>query len=68
MNTDKNKAFEITSICRADLDSIGIASDMLEDADMRQLASKMADVFIDDGFWESAEIIAKQIIADNTPF
>jgi hypothetical protein len=68
-NIDKNKAFEITSICRADLDGQGIASDMLDDADMKLLASKMADAYLDTGgYWESAEIIANDIIADNIPF
>lgn len=61
-NLDKNKPFSITSVCRADLDSIGIDSTKFDDADMAQLASKMADAYCDNGFWIDLPIIAEHII------
>lgn len=62
MNTDKNKAFAITSVCRADLDSIGIDSIKFDDADMEHIASRMADAYCDNGFWIDLPIIAESIM------
>ena len=55
------KGFSITSVCPADLESIGFDTSKVDDADMGYLASKMADAYCDMGFWESLEIIAEHL-------
>lgn len=55
------KGFSITSVCRADLESIGFDTSKADDVDMEYLASKMADAYCDMGFWESLEIIAQHL-------
>lgn len=54
------KDFSITSICRADLISAGFDITGVTDENMRELASKMADAYCDNGFWIDLEIIAKE--------
>ena len=60
MNTDKNKAFQITSVCRADLEQAGFDSTKFDDGDMEYLASKMADAYMEN-FWTDLEIIGDNI-------
>lgn len=50
--------FNITSVAREDLDSIGYDGKKVDDNTMRQLASKMADAYCDNGFWIDLPIIA----------
>jgi hypothetical protein len=57
-----NKPFNITSICRADLQGMGYEVEKIDDSQMTQIASKMADAYCDDGFWIDAEIITDNII------
>ena len=60
MNTDKYKAFQLTSICRADLEQAGFDSTKFSDSDMEYLASKMADAYMEN-FWTDLEIIGDNI-------
>jgi len=53
-----DQAFPITSVCRADLESIGFDAEDVDDGTMLTLASKMADAYCDMGFWESLEVLA----------
>jgi len=55
-----NKPFPITSVCRVDLESKGFDTSKVDDADMEYLASKMADAYCDNGFWEDLQIIAEE--------
>jgi hypothetical protein len=58
------KPFEITSVCRADLKEKFSEEDiaLLDDDDMRHLASKLADDYCEQLFWSSLQIIAEYII------
>ncbi len=51
--------FSITSVCRDDLEGIGFDTKNVDDGDMSQLASKMADAYCDSGFWIDLEILAE---------
>jgi hypothetical protein len=53
--------FPITSVCRADLESIGFDTTTVDDATMRTLAEKLADDYCDQLFWSSLEIIAEHL-------
>ena len=54
---DYYKYFEITSVCRADIESIGYDSSELSDSQMEDLASRMADDYCDQLYWTSLETI-----------
>lgn len=56
-----NKAFTITSVCRADLEGEGYDTSNIDDATMERLASKMADAYCDNGFWIDLPIIAEHL-------
>lgn len=53
--------FKITSVSRADLEERGFEVSNVSDATMERLASKMADDYCEQLFWESLEIIAESI-------
>jgi hypothetical protein len=53
--------FPITSVCRADLEQVGFNTKNVDDSTMRELASKMADAYCDDGFWIDLEILAEDL-------
>lgn len=53
-----DQPFPITSVCRADLESVGFDTTDVDDGMMSKLASKMADAYCDMGFWESLEALA----------
>ena len=53
--------FSITSVCRADLESIGFDTTTVDDATMKALAEKLADDYCDQLFWSSLEIIAEHL-------
>lgn len=55
---DQNKAFEITSVARADLEGVGYDTSKVEDGTMEELASKMAEAYTNEVFWIDLEIIA----------
>jgi hypothetical protein len=60
------KPFEVTSVCRADiLDGGEFTREevlKLDDDDMKQIASKMADAYCDNGFWIDLPIMVEHII------
>lgn len=59
-----SKAFEITSIARADLVQAGYTEAEalgIDDGDMREIASKMADAYCDNGFWIDLPIIVSAV-------
>lgn len=55
------KDFPITSVCRADLESIGFDTATVDDATMKELAGKLADDYCDQLFWSSLPIIADNL-------
>src|SRR5713226_3799030 len=59
------KPFPITSVCRADLTDALPITDIgkLDDADMIELASKMADAYMN-VFWDDLAILVEYILAD----
>ena len=63
----KNKEFfKITNIHREDLANIiGEKAYKFSDADMELLASKMADDYLNQLYWESMETIAEFLIKDD---
>lgn len=80
----KDKDYPITSVCKDDLrglekmDKKGHIKplfskstiDRLSDADMKKIASKMADDYCEQLFWGSLEIIAEHVIESkkNKPY
>ena len=56
-----DKAFSITSVCRADLESAGFDTTNVDDDAMTELASKMANAYCDMGFWEDLSILAEDL-------
>ena len=57
--TDWNKEFPITSITRADLKQAGFTDaqiQTLEDADLQEIAAMMADIYLDNGYWEDLQL------------
>jgi hypothetical protein len=55
---DKYADFPITSVCRADLESIGFDASAVPDSTLKELAGKLADDYCGQLFWSSLEIIA----------
>lgn len=53
--------FEITSVAREDLEHMGYDAEGLDDGTMLDLASKMADAYLDNGFWDDLDIIAHHL-------
>ena len=58
---EPKKDFEITSVCRQDLEEAGFDTSKVDDDKMERLASKMADAYCDNGFWTALEIIAEAL-------
>ncbi len=56
--TMKYADFPITSVCRADLESIGFDTSGVDDATMKELAEKLADDYCEQLFWSSLKILA----------
>ena len=54
----KQESFNITSVCREDLQGIGYDTSKVDDSTMSHLASKMADAYCDNGFWIDLPILA----------
>lgn len=64
---DMEKAFQITSVCRDDLISAGYTEkevERLDDYDMEEIASGMANAYCDDGFWIDLPIITDNVLED----
>ena len=62
-----NKPFAITSICRLDMFDKFTPEDIakFDDADMRELADKMAEAYTgNDTFWIDLEILGEGILED----
>jgi hypothetical protein len=51
--------FPITSVCRADLESIGFDASNVDEGTMKTLAGQLADDYCDQLFWSSLEILAE---------
>lgn len=61
-DTEKRyKEFNITSVCRADLESVGFDTTNVDDGIMSEMSSKMADAYCDMVFWIDLEILAKDL-------
>ncbi|HZM02200.1 MAG TPA: hypothetical protein VFC44_04175 [Candidatus Saccharimonadales bacterium] len=60
--------FQITSVCRADLESIGFDTAAVDDATMKELAENLANDYCNQLFWGSLEILADDLkIPKRTP-
>ena len=57
------KQFNITGVCRSDLQSIGFETDTLKDKDMEEIAQRLAEGYMEGGanFWENLESIAIEL-------
>jgi len=60
------KDFDITSICKEDLKEHFSDKQInsLDDSDMRRIASKMADAYLENGFWQDLQIITEYVLKD----
>ena len=56
---EMSKEFEITSVTREDLESRGFDTTNITDAQMKELARKMCDDYLEQMFWISLDIIAE---------
>jgi hypothetical protein len=54
-------AFPITSVHRDDLEGLGYDTSNVDDGTMQELASKMADAYLDSVFWIDLPIIADHL-------
>ncbi|MEX1014349.1 MAG: hypothetical protein WDZ80_04280 [Candidatus Paceibacterota bacterium] len=59
MPITQDKHFDITSVHRDDLASAGFDASQVDDATMQHLASKMADDYCEQLFWDQLPIIAE---------
>jgi hypothetical protein len=61
-----NKPFEITSVCRADLQRFFSEAEIakLDDDHIASITGKMADAYCDQVFWIDAEILAGHVLED----
>jgi hypothetical protein len=51
--------YEVATITRAALDRIGLSVaeiDALTDADMAKIAARMADYYLENGYWEDLQL------------
>ena len=64
MKRDMFKMFPITCICRKDLKSYLTEKEIenFTDNDMKYLASKIANAYIENSYWIDLEILAKDIL------
>jgi len=64
----EDKMFCITSVCRADLEEHFSQKEIesLTDEDMERIASKMADIYIENNFWIDLEIMVTSVLFDRT--
>lgn len=53
--------FEVTSISRGDLEALGYKTDNITDDEMKRLASKMADDYLEQMYWISMNILAEDM-------
>ncbi len=56
---DWDKEFPLVSISRADLHEAGVSDahiQTLTDTDMQEIASMMADIYLDNGYWEDLQL------------
>lgn len=70
-NVSQQTPFQITSVCKEDilhafkeselLDKVKQCLDRMDESEMRELASKMADAYCEQLFWESLRIIFEDI-------
>lgn len=61
------KDLEVVSICRADLSRIGLSVsevDSLTDAEMQDIASRMADTYLDNGYWDDLQEAVEYVLAE----
>ena len=56
------KPFNITSVCRDDLEAAGFNASRVNDSTMKKLASKLSDDYCDQLFWDSLGVIADQYL------
>jgi hypothetical protein len=62
-----NKDFEIASISRRDLETLGLSSqkvDLLTDTDMQHIAQEMANLYVDHAFWSDLRFIVRIVLAE----
>lgn len=60
-NSRLAKPFNITSVSREDLEHIGFNTTKVNEATMKELASKLADDYCEQLFWNSLPIIAEHL-------
>jgi hypothetical protein len=63
----KNKLFEITSVARQDLEDAGFDTSKIDDGTMDELASKMANTYLEQIFWIDLPIIAEHLNIPRRP-
>ena len=62
LRAEFDRPFNITSICRSDLEGMGFDTTDITDAQMEELARRMCNDYLEQMFWLSMEIIAEDIM------
>ena len=62
LRAEFDRPFNITSICRSDLECKGFDVEKITDEQMAELAKRMANDYLEQLFWTSMEIIAEDIM------
>jgi hypothetical protein len=57
----KSKYYKIITILRNDLEELGFDTSRVDNTTMKRLARKMADAYVDNGFWGGLETTADSI-------
>jgi hypothetical protein len=57
----KKGYFPITSVHRLDLEQAGFDAAVVDDDTMTEMAEKMAQAYLDNGFWIDLEVIAEAL-------
>lgn len=61
MKKTQQESFPITSVSREDLEAEGFNTQNVSDEMMSQLASKMANAYVENSFWIDLGIIAEEL-------
>ena len=56
----KADVFEMTVLCREDLEDLGFNTKDISDETMKLIASDMAEAYLEGQFWSDLEILAEE--------
>ncbi len=60
-----SKEYPIVFVCRRDLESVGLTTEQIDgltDNEMQEIASMMADIYLDNGYWEDLQLCVSRFL------